>query len=81
MIQYKPHYFNYIISRKNPVGNRDCRQKKPNAGKRMRPPKKQPPYYGGKNSAIPNQVNPERSNVNDPDHSRTKESSMDIALL
>jgi len=27
VILYKPFYFNYIRSRKNPVGNRDCRQK------------------------------------------------------
>ena len=81
IILYKPLYFNYVRSRKNPVGNRDCRQKNPMLGKECDRRKNNPPYYGGKNSAIPNQVYPERSNANDPDRSRTKESSMDIALL
>ena len=54
--------------------------KKPIAGKRMRR-RKNNPRNGGKNPAIPNQVYPERSNANDPDRSRTKESSIDITLL
>ena len=33
MTQYKPIYFNSIVSRKNPLGNRDCRRK-PNTGKK-----------------------------------------------
>ena len=43
--------------------------------------KNNPLYYGGKNSAIPNQVYPERSEANDPDHAKAEESSIDITLL
>ena len=58
-----------IVAKKNPMLGKECDRRKNN------------PQNGGKNSAIPNQVYPERSNANDPDHSSAEESSMDITLL
>ena len=59
-----------MIVAKNPMLGKECDRRKNN-----------PLYYGGKNSAIPNQVYPERSEANDPDHAKAEESSIDITLL